>query len=123
MRGIVTKKNTAPLYRTAPSFLISTIKAQIFGNFFMNYSSVDILDRNTQSLLGALFYIVPPPPPLSSSPTSAIIIRRLRKNTDKRGGMGMLPGCCIPLQGREGVTLFAATENKRITGKEDFNKA
>jgi hypothetical protein len=35
----------------------------------------------------------------------------------------MLPVCCLPLWGREGVTLLAAAENKRITEKEDFNKA
>ena len=36
----------------------------------------------------------------------------------------MLPTCCFPLWGREGVTHMAAAENKRITHKkEDFNKA
>jgi UDP-N-acetyl-D-mannosaminuronate dehydrogenase len=46
------------------------------------------------------------------------------KNLNKRGGRGMLPACCLPLRGREGVTLLAAAENKRITQKkEDFNKA
>jgi hypothetical protein len=35
----------------------------------------------------------------------------------------MLPVCCLPLWEREGVTLLAAAENKRITGKEDFNRA
>jgi hypothetical protein len=46
------------------------------------------------------------------------------KNLNKRGGKGMFPACCLPLWGREGVTLLAAAENKRITQKkEDFNKA
>jgi len=71
-----------------------------------------------QSLLGALFYIVLPLPPLSSSPNSAIIIRRLMKNLNNRRGKRMLPTCCLPLWGREGVTLLAAAENKRITGKK-----
>jgi hypothetical protein len=39
------------------------------------------------------------------------------KNLNKRGGKGMLPACCLPHWGREGVTLTAATENKRITQK------
>jgi len=30
----------------------------------------------------------------------------------------MLPACCLPLWGREGVTLPAAAENKRITQKK-----
>jgi hypothetical protein len=40
------------------------------------------------------------------------------KNPDKRGGKGMLPACCLPLRGREGVTLPTAAENKRITQKK-----
>jgi hypothetical protein len=45
------------------------------------------------------------------------------KKPNKRGGKGMLPACCLPLWGREGVTLLTAAENKRITGKKDFYKA
>jgi hypothetical protein len=62
-----------------------------------------------------------PPPPLSSSPTIAIIIRRLMKNLNKKGGKEMLPACCLPLWGREGVTLLAAAENKRITLKKKIS--
>jgi hypothetical protein len=40
------------------------------------------------------------------------------KNLNKSGGKGMLPACCLPLWGREGVTLLAAAENKRITQKK-----
>jgi hypothetical protein len=40
------------------------------------------------------------------------------KNLNKRGGKGMLPVGCLPLWGREGVTLLAAAENKRITQKK-----
>jgi hypothetical protein len=39
------------------------------------------------------------------------------KNPDKKGDKGMLPTCCLPLWGREGVTLLSAAENKRITQK------
>jgi len=35
----------------------------------------------------------------------------------------MLPLGYLPLWGREGVTLRAAAEKKRITGKKDFNWA
>jgi hypothetical protein len=35
----------------------------------------------------------------------------------------MLPLDCFPLWGREGVILQAATDNKRIEKKEDFNRA
>jgi hypothetical protein len=45
------------------------------------------------------------------------------KNPDKREGKGMLPACCLPLRGREGVTLLGAAEIKRITGKRGFHKA
>jgi hypothetical protein len=34
----------------------------------------------------------------------------------------MLPACCLPLWGREGGTLLAAAENKRITGKRGFQQ-
>ncbi len=57
-------------------------------------------------------------PAARASPNSAIIIRRLMKNLNKSGGRGMLPACLPPLWGREGVTLPAAAENKRITQKK-----
>jgi len=41
----------------------------------------------------------------------------------KEGVKGMLPLDCFPLWGREGVILQAATDNKRIEKKEDFNRA
>jgi hypothetical protein len=40
------------------------------------------------------------------------------KNLNKRGGKGILSLGCLPLWGREGVTLLAAAENKRITEKK-----
>jgi hypothetical protein len=40
------------------------------------------------------------------------------KNLNKRGGRGMFSLGCLPLWGREGVTLLAAAENKRITKKK-----
>jgi hypothetical protein len=62
-------------------------------------------------------------PRRSGIPYIAIIIRRLMKNPDKRGGKGMLPLGYLPLWGREGVTLRAAAENKRITGKRGFQQS
>jgi hypothetical protein len=48
----------------------------------------------------------------------------LIEKSDRRGGKGMLPACCLPHWGREGVTLIATAENTRITfKKEGFNKA
>jgi hypothetical protein len=35
----------------------------------------------------------------------------------------MLPLSCLPLWGRGGVTLLAAAENKRITGKRGFQQS
>jgi hypothetical protein len=85
--------------------------------------SVEILEKPAVALLG-LFAPRASAPAASGIPHIAIIIRRLMKNLNKRGGKGMLPTCCLPLWGREGVTLMAAAENKRITQKkEDFNKA
>jgi hypothetical protein len=45
------------------------------------------------------------------------------KKPGKRGGRGMLPLGCLPLWGREGVTIPAAAENKRITGKRGFQQS
>jgi hypothetical protein len=45
------------------------------------------------------------------------------KNLNKRGGKGMLPLGCLLLWGREGVTLLAAAENKRITGKRGLQQS
>jgi len=40
----------------------------------------------------------------------------MMKNPEKEGGKGILPLGCLPLfWGREGVTLLATAENKRIT--------
>jgi len=38
--------------------------------------------------------------------------------SDKRGGKGMLPLGCLPLWGREEVTLTAAADNYRMTLKK-----
>jgi hypothetical protein len=45
------------------------------------------------------------------------------KYLNKKGGKGMHPVGCLPLGGREGVTLLAAAENKRITGKIGFQQS
>jgi hypothetical protein len=86
-----------------------------------DFGSVEVLERNKQSLVGALFYIVLPPPP----PGHPLYYDNHQKVDEKPkiGGKGMLPACCLPLWGREGVTLLAAAKNKRIIEKEDFNKA
>jgi hypothetical protein len=91
----------------------------LFFIFLPFLRSVEILERNKQSLLGAPAHRASAPA-ARASPNIAIIIRRLMKNPDKRGGKGMLPLGCLPLWGREGVTLLAAAENKRITGKRGF---
>jgi hypothetical protein len=41
---------------------------QISRYYFFRKDFVEILERNKQSLLGALFYIVLPPPPLGHLP-------------------------------------------------------
>ena len=61
--------------------------------------------------LGSSLHLVLPPPPLGHH-------QMVDENSDKRGGKGMLPACCHPLWRREGVTLIAAAENKRITKKK-----
>jgi hypothetical protein len=35
----------------------------------------------------------------------------------------MLPACCLPLWGKEGVTLIAAAKNYRMTGKKGFQQS
>jgi hypothetical protein len=74
--------------------------------------------RETSNRSWGLFAHRASAPAAQASPNIAIIIRRLMKNLNKRGGKGMLPACCFPLWGREGVTLLAAAENKRITQKK-----
>jgi hypothetical protein len=51
-----------------------------------------------------------------------IIIRRLMQNPDKWGGEGTPPLGGLPFWRREGVTLIAAAENKRIIGKRGFQQ-
>jgi hypothetical protein len=48
----------------------------------------------------------------------------LKKHSEKEGVKGMLPLGCLPLWGREGVTLIAAAENySNDFEKEGFNRA
>jgi hypothetical protein len=64
-----------------------------------------------------------PPPPLGHSPI-AINPEKVENNTPKKEGVkGMLPACCLPLWGREGVTLIAAAENYRMTEKRGFQQS
>jgi len=57
-------------------------------------------------------------------PHIAITPEKVENNTPKKEGVkGMLPACCLPLWGREGVTLLAAAENYRMTGKRGFQQS
>jgi hypothetical protein len=47
----------------------------------------------------------------------------LLKPSEKVGVKGVLPLGCFPLWGREGVTLRALDERKRMTEKQGFNRA
>jgi hypothetical protein len=47
----------------------------------------------------------------------------LLKPSKKVGVKGILPLGCFPLWGREGVTLRALDERKRMTEKQGFNRA
>ena len=52
-------------------------------------------------------------------PHCSIIPGKVENSTpEKRGVKGMLPACCLPLWGREGVTLIATAENYRMTLKK-----
>jgi hypothetical protein len=91
------------------SFELHVFLKKVLGLF-------EILERNKQLLLGALFYIVLPSPPLGLPPLLRLPLIGLTRL--QKGGKGMLPACCLPLWGREGGTLMAAAENKRITQKK-----
>ena len=61
----------------------------------------------------------------ASTPAALIILPiaitpdKVENNTPiKEGVKGMLPACCLPHWGREGVTLLAAAENTRVTQKK-----
>jgi hypothetical protein len=45
------------------------------------------------------------------------------KITSKVGVKGVLPLGCLPLWGREGVTLIATAEINLVTGKKNFCKS
>ena len=59
-------------------------------------------------------------PTLHGYPPFAIILDKVENSTLKKGVKGMLPFDCIPYRGREGVTIIAAAENGRTTGKKGF---
>jgi hypothetical protein len=57
-------------------------------------------------------------------PPIAITLDKVENNTPKKEGVkGMLPLGCLPLWGREGVTLIVAAENYRMTGKRGFQQS
>ena len=56
-------------------------------------------------------------------PKNVIAPQKVDENTSKVGVKGVLPACCLPLWGREGVTLIAIAEINLVTGKKNFCKA
>ena len=56
------------------------------------------------------------------TPQNAIAPRNVDENTSKVGVKGVLPLGCLPLWGREGVTLIAAAEINLVTEKKNFCK-
>ena len=62
------------------------------------------------------------PLPQLGDPSIAIILDKIKKQySEKKGVKEMIPACCLPRWGREGVTLIAAAENGRTTGKKGFH--
>jgi hypothetical protein len=57
-------------------------------------------------------------PRRSGFPPIAITPDKVEKYSEERGGQGDATPMLLPLRGREGVTLQAAAENKRITLKK-----
>ena len=55
-------------------------------------------------------------------PKNAITPQKVDENTSKVGVKGVLPLGCLPLWGREGVTLIAAAEINLVTGKRISSK-
>jgi hypothetical protein len=76
--------------------------------------------RETSNRSFGLFAHCASTPAARASPNSAIIIRRLMEKYDRRGGKGLPPLGCLPSGGERGVTLIAASDNKRITGARGF---
>jgi len=67
--------------------------------------------------LEALFYIVLPPPAARVSPLCCDNHQKVDENPEKQGIKGMLPACCLPLWGREGVTLLTSVREYANNGK------
>jgi len=44
----------------------------------------------------------------------------LRDGSGEWGVKGMIPACCLPLWGREGVTLIASTKCKKMRAATGF---
>ena len=96
-------------------------EVHVAGFFLWLWGSFEILERNKQSLMGALCTLCFCPR-RQKIPPVAIIIRRQMENQTKRGGKGMQPLGCHPHWGREGVTLRAAAENKRTTEEKGIQQ-
>jgi hypothetical protein len=78
------------------------------------FCSGEIIEK-TLTLPGAL------PPPLGHPPYRDNLIRSTR--ISEMGVKGMHPLGCLPLGGREGVTLFYTKEGWHATGKRGFLQA
>ena len=78
-----------------------------FFTMMRKLGSVEILKGKQTVAFGGSLHLVLLPPPLQASQNIAIALRRLMKSSEKEGVRGMLPLSCLPLWGREGVTLRA----------------
>jgi hypothetical protein len=57
-------------------------------------------------------------------PHIAITPEKVENNTPKKEGVkGMLPACCLPLWGREGVTLIVSSKFFKILTATGFLKS
>ena len=57
-----------------------------------------------------------------SDPHTGIGPQKVSENSAGKGVKGMLPLGCLPLWGREGVTLIVAIENKQAKGRKQYKK-
>jgi hypothetical protein len=85
------------------------------------FDFVETQERNRQSLLGALCTLCNHPR-CPGIPHIAMIIRTLMEKSDQRGGEEMPLLGCLPLWGREGVTLMVPGREKVNNGVKQISK-
>ena len=85
-------------------------------------NQINVLCRNAQKDLTLLGVTAPLRlhPHRVGIPHEAISLRGLIKNLKIVGVKGALPLGCLPLWGREGVTLLYTEEDWQVTGKRGF---